>query len=252
MHELLVASAVFICLVAAALISFLVSDRMPERDRQDDTHTVVRLAANIFVVATSLVLGLMMTSAKNTFESVDQSVHAFATELILLDRSLKRYGPEADEVRRRLAAYVHQAAHVTWEGPNGLPGVEDRVAESLLEDLEASFAAMRPSDPVRIQLWRDVQANLQNVVRRRWSLVEESEGTIPPALLVVVTSWLAVIFASFGYRAPRNAVVITTLVAAAFLIAVAFYLILDLDQPFAGAIEVSSAPLQRAEEQISR
>jgi len=242
MHELLVASAVFICLVAAALISFLVSDRMPERDRQDDTHTVVRLAANIFVVATSLVLGLMMTSAKN----------AFATELILLDRSLKRYGPEADEVRRRLAAYVHQAAHVTWEGPNGLPGVEDRVAESLLEDLEASFAAMRPSDPVRIQLWRDVQANLQNVVRRRWSLVEESEGTIPPALLVVVTSWLAVIFASFGYRAPRNAVVITTLVAAAFLIAVAFYLILDLDQPFAGAIEVSSAPLQRAEEQISR
>ena len=136
--------------------------------------------------------------------------------------------------------------------PNGLPGVEDRVAESLLEDLEASFAAMRPSDPVRIQLWRDVQANLQNVVRRRWSLVEESEGTIPPALLVVVTSWLAVIFASFGYRAPRNAVVITTLVAAAFLIAVAFYLILDLDQPFAGAIEVSSAPLQRAEEQISR
>jgi len=252
MHEVLVASAVFICLVAAALGSFLVSERMPERDRQEDTYNVVRLAANIFVVATSLVLGLMMTSAKNTFESVDQSVHAFATDLILLDRSLKRYGPEADEVRRRLAAYVHQSAHVTWEGPNGLPGVEDRVAESLLEDLEASFAAMRPSDPVRIQLWRDVQTNLQNVVRRRWSLVEESEGTIPTPLLVVVTAWLAVIFASFGYRAPRNAVVVTTLVAAAFLIAVAFYLILDLDQPFAGAIQVSSAPLQRAEEQISR
>ena len=43
---------------------------------------------------TSLVLGLLLNSAKNTLKSTDRNVHAFATELILMDRTLRQYGPE--------------------------------------------------------------------------------------------------------------------------------------------------------------
>src|SRR5580765_1224158 len=58
----------FLCLVAASLGSLVVSKRLPARYRQDDTQDVVRLAANIFVVTTSLVLGLLFNSARNNFE----------------------------------------------------------------------------------------------------------------------------------------------------------------------------------------
>jgi hypothetical protein len=251
MHEFLVATAIFLCLVVTALGSIVASQRLPARYRDDDTHNVVRLAANIFVVTTSLVLGLMLNSAKSTFEAVDRNVHAFATDLILLDRSLRLYGPEATVVRQRLAAYVRQAVDGTWPA-EGSPVLDDRAAELLLDEVGSALAAIRPSDAVRAELWREAETNFRSVVKRRWGIIEESEGTIPTAFLVMLVAWLVLIFASFGYRAPRNGVVVTTLVAAAFLIAASIYLILDMDVPFSGPIQISPAPLQRAAEQLRR
>src|SRR4030095_3799604 len=231
--------------------SLVVSGKLPAQYRHEDTHNVIRLAANIFVVTTSLVLGLLLNSAKNTFEMVDKNVHAFATDLIILDRNLRHYGPEASDVRRLLTVYVRQIA-------NGKLGVaassvpEDLAAERLLDQVGDALAAIRPSDPARFELWRDAQVSLQQVVRRHWSLIEESEGTIPVPFIIMVTAWLMLIFGSYGYRAPRNAVAAITLVVAAFLISLAIYLVLDMDSPFSGTIQLSSAPLDRALEQVLR
>ncbi len=251
MHELLVAMAIFVCLVAASLGSLVLSERLPAHHRQDETYNVVRLAASIFVVMTSLVLGLLVNSSKNMFEAIDRNIHAFSTELILLDRTLRHYGPEASDVRQRLRAYVRQAINGTW-GADASPVLEDRAAETLLDEVGNGLAAMRPSDPVRTEMWREAEVSYQNVVRRRWVLIEESEGTIPTPFLVMLVAWLVLVFASFGYRAPRNAVVATTLVVSAFLIAGSIYLILDMNVPFSGPIKISPAPLQRAEEQLRR
>ncbi len=199
----------------------------------------------------ALVLGLLISSAKNTFESVDRNVHAFATDLILLDRSLRHYGPEASKVRQQLTAYVGQAIAGTWPA-KGSPALDDRAAEAMLDDVGNALMVIRPSDPMRFELWREAQNNFQSVVKRRWVLIEESEGTIPKAFLVVLVAWLILIFASFGYRAPRNAAVVTTLVVSAFLISAAVYLILDMDVPFSGPIKISPMPLLRAEEQMRR
>ena len=99
MREALIAVMIFLCLAAAPLASMAVWPRLPARHRDDDTNNVVRLAANLFGVMTSLVLGLMINSAKQTFESIDHNVHAYATEMILLDRVLRQYGPDTDTVR---------------------------------------------------------------------------------------------------------------------------------------------------------
>src|SRR6266849_2499875 len=185
MHELLVAMAIFVCLVAASLGSLVLSERLPAHHRQDETYNVVRLAASIFVVMTSLVLGLLVNSSKNMFEAIDRNIHAFSTELILLDRTLRHYGPEASDVRQRLRAYVRQAINGTW-GADASPVLEDRAAETLLDEVGNGLAAMRPSDPVRTEMWREAEVNYQNVVRRRWVLIEESEGTIPTPFLVML------------------------------------------------------------------
>jgi hypothetical protein len=249
MYEILVAVAIFLCLVAASLGSLVVSERLPAQYRHDDTHNVIRLATNIFVVATSLVLGLLLNSSKNVFESVDRNVHAFATDLILLDRSLRHYGPEASSARQQLAAYVRQAVAGTWP-VKGSPMLDDHAAERLLDGVGDALMIIRPSDPMRFELWREARNNLQSVEKRRWVLIEESEGTLPAAFLIMLVAWLVLIFASYGYRAPRNAAVTTTLVVAAFLIATAIYLILDMDLPFSGPIQISPTPLLRVEEQI--
>jgi hypothetical protein len=68
----------------------------------------------------------------------------------------------------------------------------------------------------------------------------------------MLVAWLMLIFASFGFRAPRNAVVIGSFLVASALMAAAVYLIIDMDAPFGGPIQVSGAPLERAVAEMQR
>ncbi|MCV3209433.1 DUF4239 domain-containing protein [Mesorhizobium sp. YC-39] len=245
MHEALVGVAVFVCLAGASLVSLAICDKLPSHHRRDDTNDVVRLTANLFVVMTSLVLGLMINSAKNTFESIDHNVHAYATELILLDRVLKQYGPETEPVRQPLIAYVQRVVDASSPS-QPTPIVANRLSELLLTEIGNRLSAIVPPDAAHVSLLQDIRERLEKVLEMRWVLVEQSEGQIPRPLIIMLVAWLMLIFGSFGFRAPRNAIVIGSFVLAAALIACALYLILDMDVPFSGPIQISPAPLQRA------
>src|SRR5215210_2418417 len=114
MKEALFALFVFLCLAGSSLGALMLHGKMPAHHRQDDTQSVVRLLANIFVVMTSLVLGLMINSAKSRFDTINRDVHALATNLIVLDRLLSLYGQDANDTRHHLAAYVERASDGTW------------------------------------------------------------------------------------------------------------------------------------------
>ena len=62
-------------------------------------------------------------------------------------------------------------------------------------------------------------------------------------LLVALASWLVVIFLGFSLLAPANATSTLALVASAFSVAGAVFIILELNYPFAGAIQVPSEPM---------
>jgi Protein of unknown function (DUF4239) len=79
-----------------------------------------------------------------------------------------------------------------------------------------------------------------------WLLFEQSGTSISTTLLIVVISWLATIFTSWGLFAPSNTIAITSLLLAALSVSGAIFLILELDQPFDGVIHISSAPMRNA------
>jgi hypothetical protein len=243
MHDVLIALLVLACLLAASFGSRTLYERVPERHRVGDTEDTVRLFANFFVVMASLVIGLMLNTAKNTFESVDKNVHAYATELILFDRTMKHYGPETAEARRSLLAYTEQAAARMGQSDAVL---SSRSAESLLRGAGDIIRALKPADDDHVYLRQQLEHRFGKIYEMRWALVEQSEGSLPAALIVMVILWLVLIFASYGFRAPHNIVVGTSFVVSSILVAGAIYLILDMDVPFEGMIQVSPAPLQRA------
>jgi uncharacterized membrane protein len=88
-EEVPTAVLTFVCLTAAALAG-LFGAATHCSPTQDDINTTLRLVANVFVVITSLVLGLMLNSAENKFETNNRNVHALATDLILLVWVLRR------------------------------------------------------------------------------------------------------------------------------------------------------------------
>ncbi|MDX8450757.1 hypothetical protein [Mesorhizobium captivum] len=245
MGEVLIGLGIFACLTGAAIVSLMVYEHFPTHHRQDDTSAVVRLAANLFVVLSSLVLGLMINSAKNTFEAINSNVHTFATDIILLDRTLRQYGPEADGARQSLTAYVQRVVD-TSTADSDTTVVPNRLSELLLNQVGDILAGLTPADARQTAAQQAATQQLQKLIEQRWILAEQSEGAIPAPLIALLVAWLTLIFASFGFRAPRNATIVGTFVISGTLAAAAVYLIIDMDAPFSGPIQVSPAPLQRA------
>jgi hypothetical protein len=73
---------------------------------------------------------------------------------------------------------------------------------------------------------------------------------VPLPFLAVLVLRVVAFFAGYGLLAPRNPTVVVVLVVCALSISAALFLILELNKPFAGVIQVSSAPLREARSQI--
>ena len=247
LSEFTLAVIAFVSMMGAALLG-LVSKTRPaaEHLRDDNTINVVRLVANLFVVMTSLVIGLMLNSAKNTLDTNTRNIHMLATELIQLDRVMRALGPEAEDARRHLLKYIQLAVNDVD------PLEENRYAEASLDAAGASLRAIRASDRQKLALWIDARRLYRRVVRQRWVVIDAAGGSIPTPLIVLLITWLAVIFASFGYWAPLNPIVTATFFLAALLMSATVYLIVDMDTTTTGIFRLSNVPFQRAFDQLRR
>ena len=103
----------------------------------------------------------------------------------------------------------------------------------------------------QVWFWRALQSQALQVggelARPRLLLVAQQEsGAIPMPFLVILAFWLIVLFASFGLFAPPNATAAVALLLSTLSVSGAILLILELAQPFAGLLQISSAPLRNA------
>ena len=241
--------AILVCLLTASIGSLALYRRYPLHRGDDETLNVVRMIANIFVVMTSLVLGLLLNSAKNTLDSVDRNIHAFAADLIMLDRLLQQYGGDAGSARERLLAFAKHAE----AGVRDYRGTtSDREGERLLDQAAAGINALQPQDAEHRAGLQSAQQQLGRVSELRWLIVGNTRGTIPDALVVLVVACLMLVFASYAWRAPPNAVVVASFVVSSLLLTAAVVLILDMDRPFTGPVRVSADPLLRAVAEMGR
>jgi hypothetical protein len=243
--EVIVAVFALLSMIGAALLALFSKASWPAGPLQDDTRLQIRLVANLFVVMTSLVLGFMINSARNTHDTNNRNLRALATDIILLDRTVRGLGPEATDIHRYLVEYLQTALKKAqiWEDPK---------AEALLNAAGTSLRAIRVSDEQKVMLWNDAILLYREVIRERWVLVDTAGGTIPTPVIIMLILWLTLIFASFGYRAPRNTTVTASLLLAALLISATLYLIFDMDTSSSFMFAVSKDPYRRALAQMER
>ena len=237
-------TTLLLALLAASLGVLFAQSALPSHHRDDGTVATVRLIANLFTVMTSLVLGLLISSAKGTFDTANRDIHQLAAGSILLDRTLARYGQEADLTRQKFEAFVSRTVGQNAAGQESESS--DLTSEQLLYAVGDSLAGLKPKDEQHLSLWRDAHQQLQEIISLRWTLLEDAKGSIPTPLLIMLGAWLTLMFASFAYIAPRNLVVAASLCVAAFMVSAAIFLIIDMDEPFSGPVRVNPAPLERA------
>lgn len=246
MNSVLFAIVVFVLFAGAALLALALHSRLPERHRTKETQDAIKIGVGLVVVLSALVISLLTSSVKSSFDTATRDLKRFSTQIILLDRTLRAYGAEAKPTRRALEAYAARALAGTWPKDGGAVVVEDRRAEDLLEQVRDQILSFAPASERLRVLAGEAKDGIRKLIEQRWTLVEDSASSLNLPFLGILVFWLTLVFASFGYNVPRNALVVASLVLCALSITGALFLIVEMDGPLDGLIKVSGAPLEEA------
>jgi hypothetical protein len=246
-----------VILLGSSGMGLLLRPFLSERLRDREAIEVVQLVITMLVTFAALVLSLMTTSAKASFDTVGNDLRGFASQIIQLGRMMDEYGPETAPIRQMMREYTASVIATTWpeeKPPSGdyyyriLPSdqIESPILGHLLEQVEVKIRELRPADPVQARLVTDMLNQFDRVLTRRWKLIEEAHPSISTPFLIVLDFWLAIVFLSFGLSGPRNPVSGAITFLGAVSIASAMFIILELDTPFAGFLTVTSQPMREA------
>ena len=126
----------------------------------------------------------------------------------------------------------------------------NRDGERMLDQVGVGISALTPQDAEHRTLLQSAQQQFVRVSELRWLIVGNTRGTIPASLVLLVVAALMLVFASYAWRAPANAAVLASFLAASLLLRAAIVLILDMDRPFSGPVRVSSESLTRVVAEI--
>jgi hypothetical protein len=243
MNAFLFSLVTFACVSMGAMFGMLLGPRLPEQHTSSDSKDVVRLTMGLVATTVALVLGLLVASAKSFYDTQNSEVTQLAANMVLLDRVLVHYGPEAADARAVLRANAASASEILKPGGGFRHGGElimDKIQELSPKNDNQTNMKMQASN-LAIQTGQI-----------RWLMFAQNSVPVPKILLLVLLFWLVVLFFSFGLFGPRNLTVKACLLVSALAVAGAIFLILEMYQPQSGFIRVSDAPLRAAVAQLGQ
>jgi hypothetical protein len=237
---------VFVSVFAGAVIGILLNRLLPEEHLSKESQDVIRLSTGMLSVLASLVLGLLIASAKTSFDRIDADVRQFSSSVIELGDTLRGIGPGAGPALALLHDYTVRSVRTHNGGIEEPANVEDTVAGGLMVQLRDSIIELPDTSSRQAMLRTQAWGLFQTVQRSRWKIIQEAPDTFQPAVLYVLVIWIALIFVSFGMNAPHNTTVLVALFICSAAIGGAIFLVHEMDSPFDGLIQISSEPMQKA------
>jgi hypothetical protein len=236
---------VFALVFGGALLGMYVRNALPEGHLREDVKDVVRLSTGLIGTIAALVLGLLIASAKSSYDARNTQIKQITSNVILLDALLEQYGPDARNLRVILRGAVGPMADRVWnEGGNDKSAAFVTTAEALA--FVKKFQELEPNNDAKRALQARVLNAIADLSQSRLALFTQAHDSVPTPFLAVLIFWLAFIFVSFGLFVRPNPIVIVTLFVGALSVSGAIFLILEMDQPFAGLMQISSEPLRHA------
>ena len=247
MNPTVIGMVVFCCASGSALAGNWLRTTLPEHHLDAESRDTVKLGIGLIATMTALVLGLVTASAKGSFDAVDTAVKNTAADILTLDRLLARYGPETGEIRGALRHAVASRIEMIWPQSSSPPApMQPSVSASGVEGLADAIRGLTPRDDSQRLLQSRAVDLAEAVLQARWLVFAGGGTSVPLPFLVVLVLWLTITFASFGLLAPRNATVLAVLLVCALSLGSAVFLILEMDGPFDGLLQVSADPLRYA------
>jgi hypothetical protein len=244
MSPIEISLVIFACVFGGAVAGMWLRTVLPEHHLNAESKSVVTLSVGLIGTMAALVLGLLVASAKSSYDTHSSELTQMAANVIMLDRVLAHYGNETTEIRGLLKAAVTRTIAQIWskEGIERVVFAAPVNREILFDKIEE----LAPHNDAQRLFQSQAESMAISLGQTRWLLFEQTGTSIATPFLVVMVFWLGVLFLSFGLFAPFNATTLITLLVSAMSVAAAIFLILELDHPFSGLIQISDAPLRNA------
>jgi hypothetical protein len=246
-----VAATFFLVLVAVILVGARLRHLVPAEHLTTESKDTVKLALGLVATMTAILLGLLVSSAKSSFDTSRSEVMQMAAKVALLNRILLLYGPQTADARRALRESVEEGVRRTWPTGGRVPA-QLSPNEQMGDAVYVAISQLAPQDEAQRALKTEAATLMIQLAELRALIHAQAVSSVSKPLLMALAVWLVVIFLGFSLLAPANATSTLALVAGAFSVACAVFIILDLDYPFAGVVRISSEPMLKVLAHLSK
>ena len=231
---------VFVCVFGGALLGILLHAVLPHHHLTSETKDIVKVGMGFVGTMSALVLGLLVASAKNSYDTQGAELTQLSANIALLDRGLAFYGPETKETRALLRDVLVRFHNQMWSKDAASRSAQPSGGEMLYEKIHG----LAPKNDTQRSIQSQALSLLVDIGKTRLLMYEQATGAVSLPLLVVLVLWLSVIFISFGLYAPFNATAVSSLFLAALSVSGAIFLILEMYTPYEGLVQISDAPVR--------
>ncbi len=114
MSFIIVSLIVFACVFGGAILGIRLHSVLPNHHLTSESKDIVKLGMGMVGTMSALVLGLLVASAKGSYEAQRAELTQMSANVAVLDRILANYGPETKEMRAVLRNAVARVLDELW------------------------------------------------------------------------------------------------------------------------------------------
>ncbi len=239
-----IATIAFALILGSAIAGIGLRRLLPEHHLSGDSKDVIKLATALVSTMSALVLALLFSSTRQSYEHTSLAVSRMATDLTQLDRVLAEYGPEAAPLRTALRNDLDPLIDSIWK--ENAAGRSTGAARPHQQSVPYMIRELSPKNAAQASLQARALQLSTDLVEIQLSLASQLPDSISTPFIDVLILWLMFIFAVFSMSSPSNATLITVLFLCILAASGAIYLTLELSTPFDGLMQIPSDGLRAA------
>ncbi len=237
--------ASFASILIGAAVGMVLRRALPADLLEGGSKEAIRLGAGFLSTLAALVIGLMIASAKNTYDNQNTNIRQLGTNAVLVDQMLTKYGAGSESGAHPAAGNdpLGNRAHLAGK----YRGQRRRIAFVVSSTGERFYNAienLKPANAEQTSLKSRIIQLTTEMGRTRLLVFTQGEDAIPIPFFIVLVFWLVVIFASFSLFAEPGPIVVASTLLFAISVSSALFLIVDLSHPFDGLMQISNHHLQ--------
>ncbi|MEV4556207.1 DUF4239 domain-containing protein [Kitasatospora sp. NPDC049285] len=231
--------------VLAVVGSVLLRRRYPQL-AHGEHNDMVGVTLGMFGAIYGIILAFVIVTLWTQLDTTNTIVATEATDVSLISRDAAAFPPAAGaRVDAALSAYVHAVVEDQW--PRMRVGQPSYGATA--DRLQGAFDALQAYEPATAReqvFYQEAADRLNDVAAQRRARLTMAEQELPPLLQILVFGGAFVLIpftALYGMRRLRIQLVFVSSVAA--LIGFSLLLVLVLDRPFSGDLDVRPTAYQQ-------